>query len=86
MLILSRKTNEAVQIGPGITVRVLKLDGNTVRLGFEAPPEVRICRAELYTEVADGNRVALTDPASVRELARRLSLPGRPQPGAPAPE
>lgn len=47
MLVLSRKLNESIVIGDKITVRVVKIDRNCVRLGIEAPPEVSIFRAEL---------------------------------------
>jgi carbon storage regulator len=47
MLVLSRKPGERVRIGPDITFEVLAVRGNQVRLGIEAPPRVRIARAEL---------------------------------------
>ena len=47
MLVLSRKVGQAVEIDHGIKVRVVAILDNVVRLGFEAPPEVRIVRAEL---------------------------------------
>ena len=47
MLVLSRKPGEQVVIGGGITVTVVSVLGNTVRLAFDAPDQVRILRAEL---------------------------------------
>ena len=47
MLVLSRKMNESIVIGDRITVTVVKVDRNCVRLGIEAPPEVAIFREEL---------------------------------------
>ena len=47
MLVLSRKHGESVVIGGGITVTVLKMKGNVVQLGFDAPKEVSIRRSEL---------------------------------------
>ena len=47
MLVLSRRPEEALVIGEGITVRVLEIKGRTVRLGIDAPPEVRIQRREI---------------------------------------
>tara|TARA_R110002072_G_scaffold284587_1_gene449007 strand:+ start:20249 stop:20467 length:219 start_codon:yes stop_codon:yes gene_type:complete len=47
MLVLSRKTEEAIQIGDEITVKVLSVKGGVVRLGFEAPKDVSIFRSEL---------------------------------------
>ena len=47
MLVLSRKPGEKVVIGDGITVTVLEVVGGRVRLGVEAPGDVRILRGEL---------------------------------------
>jgi len=47
MLVLSRKTNEVICIGPNIYIRVLAIQGGKVRLGIEAPTEVPIRRSEL---------------------------------------
>ncbi len=47
MLVLSRKPGERVVIGNGITVTVVEVIGNRVRIGIEAPDDVRILRAEL---------------------------------------
>ena len=47
MLVLSRKKNEGVNIGDNIRVVVVKIDGDTVRLGFDAPDDVPILRTEL---------------------------------------
>lgn len=49
MLVLTRKLNEEIRIDGEITVTVIELDGNRVRLGIKAPPEVRILRGELQT-------------------------------------
>jgi carbon storage regulator len=47
MLALSRKPGEKVVIGNSITVTVVSVKGNKVRLAFDAPDQVRILRAEL---------------------------------------
>ena len=47
MLALSRKPGEQVVIGNGITLTVVEVRGNRVRLAFDAPDQVRILRAEL---------------------------------------
>ena len=47
MLVLSRKVGEEVVIAGEIKVTVCRIDGNQVRLGFQAPPSVHIVRAEL---------------------------------------
>ena len=50
MLILTRRSNEAIKIGKDIQVTVLEVKGNQVRLGIEAPDEVVILREELLTQ------------------------------------
>lgn len=47
MLVLSRKTDESIHIGNGITVKVLSITNGRVRLGIVAPDDVRIVRSEL---------------------------------------
>ncbi len=47
MLVLSRKLNESIVIGDKVTVTVLKVDRNCVRIGIEAPADVPIFRMEL---------------------------------------
>jgi len=46
MLVLSRKVNQVVKIGPDITVRVVRINGDVVRLGFEAPKDTPIVRPD----------------------------------------
>jgi carbon storage regulator len=47
MLVLSRKREEKLQIGNDITVTILKVKGNSVQIGIEAPKSVRVLRTEL---------------------------------------
>lgn len=47
MLVLSRKKNEAIVIDGNIKIEVLKVKGNTIRLGITAPKEVKVLRGEL---------------------------------------
>jgi carbon storage regulator len=49
MLVLSRKVGEAIQIGDNITITVVKVSPQSVRIGIDAPPEERISREELLT-------------------------------------
>ena len=48
MLVLTRKPGEEVIIGDNIRLTVVAVYGNQVRLGFTAPLEIPVCRAELY--------------------------------------
>ena len=48
MLVLSRRVNESIVIPDlGISIRVLKIKGNSVRIGVEAPSEIKVIRGEL---------------------------------------
>ena len=47
MLVLSRKASEVVQVGDNIKVTVVKIDGNRVKIGIDAPDDIRILRGEL---------------------------------------
>ncbi|QDU62243.1 Carbon storage regulator [Planctomycetes bacterium Pan216] len=50
MLVLTRKPSEKIVIGDKITVTVVRVDGNKVRLGIEAPPDVPIFRDEVVAK------------------------------------
>ena len=53
MLVLSRKLKEQIKIGDDITITVVKLRNNQIRLGIEAPRDVRVMRAELDKETPE---------------------------------
>jgi carbon storage regulator len=47
MLVLSRRESERIRLGDSIVVTVVQVAGERVRLGIEAPPEIRVLRDEL---------------------------------------
>jgi len=47
MLVLSRRERERIQLGDSIVITVVRLGRDRVRLGIEAPPEVKVLRGEL---------------------------------------
>lgn len=47
MLVLTRKMDEQIHIGEDVTITVVRLHGNTVRIGIEAPREISVRRGEL---------------------------------------
>lgn len=68
MLVLTRKTQEQIHIGNNITISILKLKGNTVRIGIEAPRDIRVLRGELST--FDGSvEVEMTEAGDSNETA-----------------
>jgi carbon storage regulator len=54
MLVLSRREHERIRLGDSIVVTVVRLSGDRVRLGIEAPADVLVLRDELGTEKSPG--------------------------------
>jgi carbon storage regulator len=75
MLVLSRRAGERLVLGGTITVTVIEVRGDTVRLGIDAPREVRVHRAEVLDAVTAANVESGQADASTEEALRRL-LPG----------
>ena len=70
MLVLTRKVDEAIVLGENITVSILGIEGDRVRIGIEAPRSVGIYRRELLVETQQINQQAAQ--ASMPNI--RLSL------------
>ena len=73
MLVLSRKKDQSIQIGSDITIRIFQIKGNSVRIGIQAPEEVRILRGELawFDEP-----IEVEFPSSQTIIPDQTSLPG----------
>ena len=59
MLVLTRKEGESICIDDSIVVTVIRIKGNRVRFGIEAPKEIRIARSELMRDPVDENAKTL---------------------------
>jgi carbon storage regulator len=66
MLVLSRKTQQQIQIGPHVTITILKVKGETVRIGIEAPQEVCVLRSEVADKIAQAESATGETEATVR--------------------
>ena len=64
MLVLSRKKNESIVIDNDITIVVVEIRGDKVRLGVEAPKEVPVHRREVYDAIKRNESAQQDDSAS----------------------
>ena len=71
MLVLSRKVGERILIGDNISVTIVRLTGNTVRVGIEAPTDIAVIRSELQ------GRSDTTVPQDGRQFGHRPAVVGR---------
>jgi carbon storage regulator len=72
MLILSRKVNEKIMIGDDISVSVIEVRGDQVRLGVDAPRSVKVFRREVFDAIKAENKAA----AESRPVLPDIKLPG----------
>ena len=76
MLILTRKSDESIIIGNNIEIKILKVQGNQVHIGIDAPRDVSIYRQEIYEQIRAENESAVqstADEANIKKLEDSLS-------------
>ncbi|OGV48775.1 MAG: carbon storage regulator [Lentisphaerae bacterium GWF2_52_8] len=73
MLILTRKSDESIIIGNDIQVKVLKIQGNQVHIGIEAPRQVSVYRQEIYEQIRKENVNAVQSSDKIKNLEESLS-------------
>jgi len=56
MLVLTRKLNEEIKIGDEITITVIRIDNEKVRIGINAPSDVSVHRKEIYKAIKNGKQ------------------------------
>lgn len=70
MLILTRREGESIRIGHDVVITVMEIRGNQVRIGVEAPRSVQVHRAEVYDQVVEQNRAAVSTLDRAAEILR----------------
>jgi carbon storage regulator len=82
MLMMTRRAGQKIILGDDITIEVVEVAGNTVRLGVNAPRSLPVYREEIWTAVRAENEAA----ATATELPARPAAPGgSAAPAAPQP-
>ncbi len=77
MLVLTRKMGETITIGDHIRIKVVEMKGNQVRLGIEAPGDMRIYREEIYLKVQKENQMAASWSLEDLESAVNFAAVGK---------
>ena len=70
MLVLSRKLNETIVIGENIKVTLLGIDGDKIKLGVDAPRDIKVFREELLEATKSTNKQALDAPVVSFDLSK----------------
>lgn len=74
MLVLSRRVGESIVIGDEVTVTVLEVRGDVVRVGVDAPRHVAVHREELWRQLEEANRASASPSEDViADLSRAVS-------------
>lgn len=63
MLALSRKKGESLIINNNIEITVLEVKGDQVKIGISAPKEIPVYRKEVYVQIQEANKEAMTKPS-----------------------
>jgi len=72
LLVLTRKLGEKIQIGDDISIVIMELKGKQVKLGIEAPSNIKVHREEIYQKIQDENirasNIEITDFSELEKL------------------
>ena len=67
MLILSRKINEKIKIGSDITLTIIEVRGDQVKISVEAPKHVKVFREEVFQAIQEENKAAAASALSAQD-------------------
>ena len=73
MLILSRKINEKIKIGSDITLTIIEVRCDQVKIGVEAPKHVKVFREEVFQAIQEENKAAAASALSAQDDLSVLS-------------
>jgi carbon storage regulator len=62
MLVLSRKPNQVIRIGDEISITVIEIRGNKVRIGIDAPTSIKVHREEVYDAIQRAKQAEQSAP------------------------
>ncbi|MGG1687186.1 carbon storage regulator CsrA [Pseudalkalibacillus sp. NRS-1564] len=68
MLVLGRKKGESIVINDEIELKIISIEGDTVKLGVEAPENIAIHRKEVYEAIQSENKLAAMQEFSLEDL------------------
>jgi carbon storage regulator len=72
VLVFTRKRDEAITIGDGIEIKVLRIGRDSVRIGVTAAPTVAVHRREVYDQIRRANAASAADSRQAQALLQRL--------------
>ncbi len=68
MLVLARKINESIIINNSVEVVIIDIKGDQIKLGINAPRDIKIYRKEVYEEIRKQNQEAMSEPININDL------------------
>jgi len=73
LLVLTRKLGEKIQIGDDISIVIMEVKGKQVKLGIEAPSNIKVHRQEIYQKIQDENiRASNIEISDLSELEKLI--------------
>lgn len=72
MLVLTRKPKQQIMIGDDITIHIVEVQGDNVRIAIDAPREVKIYRGEIYRAIQEENKQAAAPAPAHLDLSNAL--------------
>ena len=72
MLILSRKTDQQIKIGDDITITIIEIHDGQVKIGVEAPRNIKVFRQEVFNAIQTENKEAVANSNIIGTLSKIL--------------